>query len=165
LNKLKVYLDTSVLSFVFADDSPEKQSVTIEFFEQYLSGYDVYISKVVLAEIENTQDILLRKKLKAIPDKYDLNLIEVPENEERHIFRIAEQYIKRGIIPEKKIDDAVHIAICVVKQIDILLSWNFRHLANISKQMQNNACNRDLGYDKELYLLNPMEVIDEKENP
>ena len=33
MKKLKIYLDTSVINFLFADDSPEKQDITIEFFE------------------------------------------------------------------------------------------------------------------------------------
>ena len=66
MKKLKMYLDTSIISFVYADDAPEKQSITLEFFEKYLSVYDVYISDLVVTEIENTQETSLRKKFMAI---------------------------------------------------------------------------------------------------
>ena len=59
MKKLKIYLDTPIISFVFADDAPEKQSITNEFFEKYLSAYDVSVSSVVLAEIENTRQVVL----------------------------------------------------------------------------------------------------------
>ena len=38
--KLKIYLDTSIINFLFADDAPEKKEVTIDFFENYLDVYD-----------------------------------------------------------------------------------------------------------------------------
>ena len=34
MKKLRIYLDTSVISFMFADDAPEKRDVTREFFER-----------------------------------------------------------------------------------------------------------------------------------
>lgn len=40
MKKLKIYLDTSVISFVYASDAPEKQNVTKEFFAQYLDKYE-----------------------------------------------------------------------------------------------------------------------------
>ena len=60
MKKLKVYLDTSIISFMYADDSLEKQSITREFFEKYLTVYDVYISDLVLTEIESTRNAILR---------------------------------------------------------------------------------------------------------
>ena len=36
MKKLKIYLDTSVINFLFADDAPEKRDITIEFFEHYV---------------------------------------------------------------------------------------------------------------------------------
>jgi hypothetical protein len=36
MEKLKIYLDTSIISFIFADDSPEFKNITIDFFEHYL---------------------------------------------------------------------------------------------------------------------------------
>jgi predicted nucleic acid-binding protein len=163
LKKLKVYLDTSVLSFVYADDAPEKQALTIEFFEKSLEDYDVFISEIVLAEIENATDPLLRRKIRKVADKYSIKVLEIFEEARDEIFVLAGKYVKEGVIPEKKFDDAVHIAICVYFDFDILLSWNFKHLANINKQIKVNAINKKLGYQKELYLLNPMEVINEKE--
>ena len=159
MKKLKMYLDTSIISFVYADDAPEKQSLTNEFFRKYLSVYDVRVSSLVLTEIENTNNIALRNKLKSVIEKYDLPVINAESEDQEKIFDLARMYLKERIIPQKKFDDAVHVAICVYYEFDILLSWNFRHLANIDKQIRVNAANKKQGYLKELYLLNPMEVI------
>ncbi len=50
MKKLKIYLDTSIISFVYAQDAPEKQNITKEFFDKYLSSYNVYISDLVLTK-------------------------------------------------------------------------------------------------------------------
>jgi len=162
MKKLKVYLDTSVVSFVYADDAPEKQSITVEFFEKYLSAYDVYISEVVLAEIQNTSNLKLRQKLKGIISDYHLKILDIDPESRKNIFTLARSYLKARVIPEKKFDDAVHVALCTHYEFDILLSWNFRHLANIDKQIKINNLNKKYGYPKSLLLLNPMEVIYDK---
>lgn len=163
MKKLKIYMDTSVISFVYADDAPEKQNVTKEFFAQYLDKYEVCISSLVLTEIENTRNGELKQKLRNVVAKYNVKIIDIEEKDQEVIYALAKIYIKEKVIPVKKFDDAVHIAICVYYGFDILLSWNFRHLANITKQIQVNAVNIKQGYLKELFLLNPMDVIYEKD--
>ena len=163
MKKLKIYLDTSVISFMYADDSPEKQSITREFFEKYLSVYNVYISGLVLTEIESTRNAVLRRKLKKIVMEYDLKVIETAPKDQQTLFSLARRYVKDGVIPRGKFDDAMHVAMCVHYEFDILLSWNFRHLANINKQIRINAVNKKEGYLKELFLLSPMEVLYEEE--
>jgi len=90
------------------------------------------------------------------------NRIEIFSPLNKDIELLADQYVNSGIIPEKKYEDALHIAYCTYFDFDILLSWNFRHLANINKQIKINMVNRQNGYMKELNLFNPMEVIYEK---
>ncbi len=159
MKKLKMYLDTSIISFMYADDAPEKQGLTNEFFKKYLSVYDVYVSSLVLTEIENTQDAALRKKLLDVVKEYDLAVINIEPEDQERIFDLARMYVKERISPQRKFDDAMHVAICAYYEFDVLLSWNFRHLANIDKQIRVNAANKTQGYLKELFLLNPMEVI------
>jgi predicted nucleic acid-binding protein len=163
MKKLKIYLDTSVISFLHADDAPEKKDITVEFFENYFTQYDIYISNLVLAEVNNTVNKYLKSALINSIEKYSLPILQIPKDVQESVFSLARSYINEGIIPEAKIDDAIHIAICTIFEFDVLLSWNFKHIANIKKQMQVASVNRKEGYLKELFLLNPMEVIYEKE--
>ncbi len=156
MNKLKIYLETSVINFLFADDAPEKKEATIDFFENYLDKFSVYISTVVLDEIDNTQNLDKKKILFDAVIKFNLTIFEKINQE---ILDIANVYIKNGIIPANKFEDAVHIAFATFYEFDILLSWNFKHLANINKQMVINSTNMTLGYTKQLLLLNPYEVL------
>ena len=62
-HKLKVYLDTSVISALFDDRNPERKSLTESFFRE-IENYKVYISDFTIAEIEKTPNNEIRKKMK-----------------------------------------------------------------------------------------------------
>jgi predicted nucleic acid-binding protein len=159
--KLKIYLDTSIISFLFADDAPELKRITEEFFENYVKKdiYVVYISDIVVREIEKTRDEMKQITLLEIIGKYSLRILRL--NEDSHT--LANIYIREKIIPARKIEDAQHIAISTCNQIDILLSWNFKHLSNIQKQINVRIVNEKEGYFYPLILTNPMEVIYEND--
>jgi predicted nucleic acid-binding protein len=157
MKKIKVYLDTSVINFIFADDAPDFKKATIDFFENYFSLYEVYISDIVLLEIKKTNDSTKREKLLKVVKDYAFILLE-SDGDER-IKNLSNLYIQENIIPKKKFEDALHIAICTVFEMDMLLSWNFKHLANIHKEILINTINEREGYWKKLNLLSPLEAI------
>ncbi len=159
MRKLKVYLDTSVINFLYAEDAADYMKVTKEFFDSYLDSYEVYISEIVLLEIERTTDTVRKKLLHSVIAQYG---IEIYGEVNEEIQSLAEKYIKQGLVPQKKFDDAVHVAFATYYEFDVLLSWNFKHMANIMKQTRINAFNESEGYSKRLNLLSPMEVIYEK---
>jgi len=156
MKKLKVYLDTSVINFLFADDAPEFKSITIDFFELHIDKYDVFISDIVVFEINKTTALKHRERLLNVVDQYPIRILSLNDQEE--IERIANLYINEGVIPPSKFEDALHLAISSVYEMDILLSWNFKHLANIKKQQLVNSINEREGYTKKLNLLSPLEV-------
>jgi hypothetical protein len=49
MKQLRIYLDTSVISFLFADDAPDFRRVTEEFFAKHAPKYELSVSEVVLA--------------------------------------------------------------------------------------------------------------------
>ena len=157
MKQLKIYLDTSVINFLFADDAPDFKKITEDFFENYvkLEKYLVYVSDVVIKEIEKTNDKTKRTKLLQVISDYKLRILTLNEEGDR----LANIYIKKKVIPVKKLEDAEHIAIATINQMDILLSWNFKHLANINKQILVKAINELEGYFYPLFLTNPMEVL------
>ena len=58
-------------------------------------------------------------------------------------------------------EDAQHLAIATLNNIDALVSWNFKHLVNINKERLVIAVNIKEGYNYPLRLTTPMEVMDE----
>jgi len=158
MKKLNVYLDTSVINFLFAEDSPEKKKITEEFFDDYVAKgkFNAYISSVVIEEIERTKETEKRERLSNVILKYDLPVIGLTEEG----VKLGQKYIKEKIIPEKKVDDARHLAIATINEIDVLVSWNYKHLANVNKEKQVIAVNIREGYNYPLRLTTPLEVMD-----
>ncbi len=128
MKKLKLYLETSIWNFLFAEDSPEKKLITEEFFNDIvLKKYEIFISAIVIEEISNADD-KKQKLLLGLIKKYQPSILEI--NEE--VKDLSERYIINGAIPKSKPADALHAAISAVFEMDALISWNFKHLANLS---------------------------------
>ena len=165
MNKFKVYLDTSIINFLYVDDSPEYRKATEVFFANVVAKGKIktYISNVVIDEINNTENERLKEKLLGTFEKYTSIETLIAENEAiNEIAFLSEKYIKNGIIPEKKMADSLHIAYSTIFQMDILLSWNFQHLANINKEQKVIILNKTLGYNYPFRMGNPLEVYFEE---
>jgi len=64
------------------------------------------------------------------------------------------------LLKKNSFNDAKHAAIATVFQMDAVISWNLRHLANYKKMELINSVNFKMGYNKRLELITPMEVSD-----
>ncbi|HLG34279.1 MAG TPA: PIN domain-containing protein [Bacteroidia bacterium] len=160
IKSIQIYLDTSVINFLFADDSPEKKELTIELFSRFIKTgfYESFISDFVIAEIEQTPDEEKKNKLLKVVEEYSLTLIDLTNRNE--IEELAGKYMAAGIIPEKKYLDALHIATAVTKQIPYLVSWNYKHLANINKEHQVRIINMANNYIHDFRIITPFELMD-----
>ncbi len=107
MRKLKIYIETSVWNFVFADDAPEKKDKTLKFFEEISKGvYDSYISELTLVELRRTKDKRKGELLLEPIARY--HPTELARSEE--VYNLAAKYIGAKIIPRKYEDDAIHVA-------------------------------------------------------
>ena len=122
--KLKIYLDTSVISALFDARNPERKSLTESFFEQ-IESFDPFISEITVAEIERTPDPALRSKMKEVA----LQFTSLPLTDD--IKGLAYEYVRYGAVPESYLEDAYHIAVAVINEMDCILSWNFRHIVRL----------------------------------
>ena len=159
MRKLKIYLDTSIISFLFAEDSPDFRKITEAFFKVHAPRYELYISDVVRLELSKAPDAAHRRKLLGTLDAYPIKTLPMDRREE--VTRLAERYIARRAIPRGKIEDALHVAFAIVYELDVLLSWNFKHLANLKKETRLMAVSVEAGYHHGLRLISPLGVEDE----
>jgi hypothetical protein len=159
MKKLRVYLETSVINFLYADDAPEKRDITREFFNSSVRErvYACFVSAVVIDEIKRTEDTTHRDRLLNVVRQYGLVMSPVEPLEE--VIALADAYRDRGAIPPAKIDDSMHVAVATVHQMDALISWNFEHLANLTKERRIAAVNESLGYLYPLRVTTPLEVM------
>ena len=114
-----------------------------------------YISEYVVQEISNTLNPDIREKLLDVLAKYPIDILEISQDE---VEAIAKLYIDAGVIPVKKIYDAYHLAVATLAEMNYVLSWNFKHLANIKREAGFNAVNLLQGY-RPVRILTPMELI------
>jgi hypothetical protein len=156
MKRLRVYLDTSVISFLFAEDSPDFRKVTEDFFSRYAARFDLFVSVVVPIEISKDPNLDRRRRLINILKEHPITLL--PDSRDDEVQALATVYIDRNVVPPSKKEDAMHVAYSTVFEMDILLSWNFKHLANIHREERILAVNRELGYRYPMRVHSPLEV-------
>ena len=126
------------------------------FFNEIKSGdYELYISNVVLREIEQANE-LLKNKLITLVNSFNPVLLMHDLVAER----LAFEYINDEVLTVKSIGDCRHAAIATVNGLDVLLSWNMKHLANYNRMRKINEVNSKNGYYKQLQLLTPLEIAE-----
>jgi predicted nucleic acid-binding protein len=154
MKNLKLYLETSSWNFYYADDAPEKKAVTREFFDSLPNNpFDLYISEVVLDEIDKASSEKTAQLRSLIAQFQTTILVWEPA-----IKKLADAYLAHKILPLKAYIDAQHIAFSTINELDLVVSWNLRHIANVHRQKKVNAINILNGYNKPLQLITPMEV-------
>jgi predicted nucleic acid-binding protein len=151
-----MYLDTSVISHLFAEDTPEKMMDTNKLWGELAEEkYEVYISPLVIEEIKACHEPKRSQMLEKLEQiQYEgLELSSAVSN-------LAEEYLHGGVLKEKSHGDCLHIAFAVVYNCDIIVSWNFKHLVNyktINKVKIVNAINRY----QEISIISPTMLIEE----
>ena len=136
----RAYLDASVPSAYHDERAPDRQRLTREFWSGRLLEFEAVISEVVLQEIMDTPAIEKRQLLKDMID--DFAVLDF-DDEAR---RLSNEFVRRGIFPERYVADAQHVAIAVVNGVDYLCSWNFTHLVKVSTRREVNLVNSLMGY-------------------
>ena len=126
MRKQRIYLDTSVISHLYAPDTPEKMADTLRLWRQIQNGeYDVVLSEVVFDELARCVDFKKRQLTDFLQRiRYD----RVESNNDT--VALASKFVDFGILREKSFDDCRHIAAALVSGCDIIVSWNFRHIVN-----------------------------------
>ena len=159
MRKLKLYLDTSVISYLFAEDAKEKMEITRTFWEKVVNEeYQIYLSREVLREINNCSQpkrSSMLRKLREINFKLLEDCTEVE--------KLSIEYIKNKFLPKSSHVDTKHIAHAVISKCDFLISWNFKHLVN--NKMENNIKKINvISNYKEIGIASPSIIIERNDS-
>jgi len=151
MKKQRIYIDTSVVGGFF-DTAFEKET------------------KLLFKSLEDKEIIfviseLLREELKDAPErvrdlleKYDENSLErVVLTEEAK--ELADKYVAENVVGKTSLDDCRHIAMATINKVDVLASWNFKHIVNLARIRGYNGVNLKNGYAA-IEIRNPKELID-----
>jgi len=125
--KRKVYLETSVISYLTARPSKSiigaaHQQITTAWWNKR-SDYDLFVSELVLRECAAGDPDAAVKRLEIVKT---IPLLVATEE----AYQLAEALLKERIIPAKAAEDGLHIAIATIHAVDYLLTWNCKHIAN-----------------------------------
>ena len=148
--KQKIYIDTSVIGGCFDEEFEEASNLLIDaIIRGELIGV---ISEVVFLELEEAPP-RVRDMLDDLP-KENFEYVELTEEASN----LAKFYITEKVIELKHLNDAEHIAVATVSKVDVLVSWNFKHIVNLAKIRGFNAVNLKMGYNL-IDIRSPWEVI------
>jgi len=150
MKKETLYLDTSVPSAYYDKMKPERQKLTWEFWKK-LEKYEVYISEMTEIELKNTKERKKRNQFLSLTAGMEI----LPITEE--VIELVQIYLKNKVVPKAKEEDAYHIAVATLNEIDIIVSWNFDHLVNIKTRRRVNGVNILHGY-KPIEIISPPEL-------
>lgn len=147
----RIYLDTSVFGGYF--DS-EFEIWTKILFNKIAEGeYRVVYSKLVDIELSNAPEKV--KKLVKNLSIYQLELVQI-SNE---AILLADQYLKENVVGKTSRSDCLHIALATLNNVDILASWNFKHIVNVNRIRGYNSVNYKFGH-KILEIRTPREILE-----
>lgn len=141
--KNNLYLDTSILSAFYGYHKPVRQLVTQKWFENETKNYKLYSSVIAIEELDRFQNIEKRDKIKDLLNEYNINILQLNNK----IIRLSKEYINKGAIPKTEEADALHIAIATVNNIELLASWNFKHIVSINPIRKINEINKKMNYN------------------
>jgi predicted nucleic acid-binding protein len=152
----KIYLETTMFNFPFADDAPGYTADTRRLFDEIKAGkFEPYTSWYVTEELDKTKNECRRKQMSQLVDDCGAYVLDATEE----IERLAAIYIAEGVIPATHGADALHIATAAVNRLDAIISLNFNHIVKAKTIEMTETINYRMGYRK-VSIYSPAEVID-----
>lgn len=144
-------MDASVYGGVFDEEFEEH---TLQLFEQIKLGQVICVySELVETELLDAPD-RVKTYFKDLPKE---NLEKVDINDD--ILTLASKYIEEKVVGETSFDDCIHIATSTFHRVDILVSWNYKHIVNVYRIRGYNSINIRMNYPW-LEIRSPKEIID-----
>jgi hypothetical protein len=149
----RVYVDTSVIGGCLGEEFDTYSERLADDFDQ--GRFRAVISDVTLAELETAPPAV--RQLLTRPGFAEAERVNVGDE----AVALADAHIREGAAQESNRFDALHKAVATVSRVDVVVSWNFKHIVKLSRIRAYNAVNLKLGYP-ELEIRSPLEVYYEE---
>jgi hypothetical protein len=150
-----VYVETTVWSFAFAEDSPDYRADTVRFFDRCREGViRPLISAIVLEEVGRTPGDR-KSQLESLIRDIRPEILAVSRRAEA----LAQAFVTRRAIPPSKPDDARHVAVAFAESVPVLASWNFKHITNVRRAERFNVIALVEGFTHTLTIASPSELL------
>ena len=149
---LRVYVDTSVFGGVH---DQEFRAPSERFFAAVRGGaFTVLVSEALVVEISSAPAVV-----QATFEAHRAQMEALETTAEAAA--LAEAYLAAGVVPAASRVDALHVALASAAHADALVSWNFKHLVQLSRIRGFHAVNVLHGYPL-VEIRSPLEVTDDE---
>ncbi|MCX6149003.1 MAG: hypothetical protein NTX22_00600 [Ignavibacteriales bacterium] len=146
----KIYIDTSVIGGYFDE---EFKAVSRKFFKRLEQKEIIF----VLSDLLNLELINAPRRVRELLNKFPKNCFEYVIFTEEAA-DLADKYVTEGVVGKTSIEDCRHIALASINRVNVLASWNFKHIVNLEKINGYNSVNIKSGYGI-LEIRSPKELI------
>ena len=131
---MRIYVESTIPSYVVARPARDllqaaRQQLTCDWWDLKREQHELFTSHVVLDEITDGEAAMARQRLKLMRGIPLLELTAAANE-------LGREIIRSGLLPATADGDAAHIALATVHELDILLTWNCRHIANVAIQQR-----------------------------
>jgi len=150
MKQLLVYVDASVIGgcedMEFCEDS-------LALWGEFIAGRCMMaLSEHTLRELRGAPEPV-RERIVEVPEEHQILLLDSAESAD-----LAGAYVRRGIVGTGSHADALHVALATIGRVDVLVSWNFKHIVNLGRIRLFNSVNLELGYGT-IEIRTPKEVL------
>lgn len=136
--KQRIYIDTSVVGGYFDEEFKE---ATVKLFERLENNEVVF----VVSDLLDLELLLAPQQVREHLLKYSSEKFQRVELTEEAI-QLADSYINEKVVGKTSLEDCRHIALATINKVDVLASWNFKHIVNLDRIKGYNSVNLRLGY-------------------
>jgi len=150
MKRQRIYIDTSIVGGFFDTEFETETKLLFQRLE----------NKEVIFVVSD----LLRDELRGAPeyvrnllDNYSSDCFEVVM-ETNEMRELADKYIAENVVGRTSLDDCRHIALATINKVDVLASWNFKHIVNLTRIRGYNGVNLRNGYQI-LEIRNPKDLV------
>jgi predicted nucleic acid-binding protein len=150
MKRQRIYIDTSIVGGFF-DAEFEKET---KMLFQRLENREIIfvISEVLTDELEDAP-----QRVKTLLENYNEDCLDkVPLTDEAK--ELADKYIAEKVVGKTSLEDCRHIAIATINKVDVLASWNFKHIVNLERIKGYNGVNLKMGYST-IEIRNPKDLV------
>ena len=125
---MRIYIESTIPSYVVARPARDllqaaRQQLTKDWWDLKREKHELFTSQVVLDEIAAGERAMAQRRLELMAGLTVLDLTPAAES-------LAADVLQSGLLPATADGDAAHIALATAHGMDILLTWNCRHIAN-----------------------------------
>lgn len=136
--KQRIYIDTSIVGGYFDEEFKE---VTIKLFDRLQNNEIIF----VVSDLLDLELLNAPQHVRQLLHNYSVDKFQRIELTEEAI-NLADKYISEKVVGKTSLEDCRHIALATINKVDVLASWNFKHIVNLDRIKGYNSVNMRLSY-------------------